>query len=113
MKRFLLLILVLAGAGIAVYHHQTGRLPWAALSAEEEQVLALKEELAQIRQQWVAAGRAAALGVDGGQADGPLGRLDRLERSLAALDATLKTPEARNLAGALRRDMKVFRSELR
>lgn len=48
-----------------------------------------------------------------GITDVPLARLERLDRSLAELLPKLKTPEARNQAGALRRDLDRFRSEMR
>ena len=114
MKRFLVLLVVLGGAGIGGYYYATGRLPWVDLSPEEVQVAALREEFYQIRQQWRAAGRAAATGMDTSSiSDAPLARLERLERSLTELNAKLKTPEARNQVGALRRDLSTFKSEMK
>ena len=114
MKRILVLILVLGGAGIGGYYYATGRLPWVDMSPEELQVSALREEFEQIRQQWRAAGRAATTGMDTGSiTDVPLARLEQLDRNLTALNAKLKTPEARNLVGALRRDRNTFKSEMK
>lgn len=114
MKRFIVAVLVLGGVGIGGYHYATGRLPWVALSVEEEKIAELQQELGQIRQQWQAAGRAQTFGMDTSSvADAPLARLERLDRSLTDLMAKLKSPEARNQAGALRRDLDRFRSEMR
>lgn len=113
MKR-LLALLLLAGLGIGGYYQATGRLPWVFTSPEEQRVGELREDLARIRQQWLQAGRAQTFGMDtGSMAEGPLVRLEKLEKDLAELNATLKTPEARNLAGSLRRDITVLRSEMR
>ena len=114
MKRFIVAVLVLGGAGVGGYYATTGRLPWVGMSREEEQVAELQQELGQIRQQWQAAGRAQTFGMDtSGITDVPLARLERLDRSLAELLPKPKTPEARNQAGALRRDLDRFRSQMR
>lgn len=113
MKR-LLAFLLLVGLGIGGYYQATGRLPWVFTSPEEQRVAELREDLGRIRQQWAQAGRAQSFGMDTTSlADGPLARLEKLEKDLADLTATLKTPEARNLAGSLRRDITVLRSEMR
>lgn len=50
MKRFIVAVLVLGGAGVGGYYATTGRLPWVGMSREEEQVAELQQELGQIRQ---------------------------------------------------------------
>jgi hypothetical protein len=114
MKRFILLALVVCGVGIGGYYASTGRMPWVFQSEEEQQVAALKEELGRIRQQWQQAGKAQSFGLDTGSiAEGPLAQLDQLEKSLTELTPRLKTPEARNQAGSLRRDITAFKATMR
>jgi len=114
MKRFILLALVVGGVGIGGYYVATGRLPWVFLSEEEQKVGALKEELGRIRQQWQQAGKAQTFGLDtGGITDQPLAQLEELDRNLAELIPKLKTPEARNQAGSLRRDITAFKNTMR
>jgi hypothetical protein len=84
------------------------------LSAEAQQVADLQEVFVHIRQQWKSAGRTQALGVDASsQIEGPLARLEQLERDLAELAPKLRTPEARKQAQSLRQEVAVFRSEMR
>ena len=45
----LLLILLLGGACLGGYYLKTGQLPWTALSHEEEQVAAIREEFGLVR----------------------------------------------------------------
>ena len=45
--------------------------------------------------------------------DGPLAKLEHLEKSLAELLPKLKTVEAKNQATQLRRDLASFKSEMR
>jgi len=114
MKKFLLLLLVVGGAGIGVYHHLTGRLPWVALSPEEVQVAELRETLALVRQQWKQAGRAGAFGVDTSTiTDVPLRRLERLETDLAVLIPKLNTPEGLRQAEQLRMELAAFKRDMR
>lgn len=114
MKRLLAVFLVVAAAFTGGHYLMTGRLPWVALSEEEQQVIALREAFNGVREQWRAAGRTQALGVDASsQVEGPLATLDRLERDLAELSPRLKSPEARNRATILQREIAAFRSEMR
>jgi hypothetical protein len=114
MKKYLVLLLVLGGVGTGGYYYTTGRLPWVALSAEEEQIIGLRLEFDNIRQQWQSAGRAQSFGMETTSlADAPIENLSRLEKTLAALLPKLKSAEARNLAGSLRRDITAFRSTMR
>lgn len=114
MKKLLLLILVIGVAWIGITYLSTGRMPWQSISAEEQQVIDLRMELGTIRQQWASAGRASTFGMDtSGITDAPVEKLQRLEQRLKDLNARLKTPEARNLAGALQRDIATFKSEMR
>ncbi len=109
-----LLAVVLGGVFIGGHYLAFGRLPWVALSEEERQVIALREAFEQARGQWQAAGRAQSLGVDASsQGEAPQAALDRIDRDLEALVPRLKTTEARNRATILRRDIAVFRSEMR
>lgn len=112
--RKLLLLVVLGVAGIGGYYLIHGRVPWVALSVEEVRIAELSEELGVIRQQWKQAGRAGALGVETSSiTDGPVERLQRLDASLAALLPGLKTAEGRKQAELLRREIAVFKSEMR
>ena len=114
MKRILAVFLVVAGLFTGVYYVMTGRLPWVALSQEEQQVIALGEEFQRARQQWQAAGRTQALGVDASsQIETPLATLDRLDQELADLTPQLKSTEAKNRAPILRREIAAFTSEMR
>jgi len=114
MNRLLLILLLLGAAGTGAYYASNGHLPWVAVPPEEAEVAALKEELQLIRQQWKQAGRAGALGVDTSTiTDGPLAKLEHLEKSLAELLPKLKTVEAKNQATQLRRDLASFKSEMR
>ena len=114
MKRFLGVFLVLAVALTGGYYYMTGRLPWVALSQEEQQVIALGEEFERARQQWQAAGHTQALGVDASsQVETPLATVERLELELAGLTPQLKTTEAKNRATILRRDIAAFKSEMK
>jgi len=114
MKRLLIVLLVLGGAFVGGSYLLTGRLPWVVLSAEAQQVADLQEVFVHIRQQWKSAGRTQALGVDASsQIEGPLARLEQLERDLAELAPKLRTPEARKQAQSLRQEVAVFRSEMR
>jgi hypothetical protein len=113
-KKLLVLLLVLGGAYVGGTYALTGRLPWVEVAPEAQQIAALRAELTRIRQQWQQAGRAATFGMDtGGLADAPLARLEQLETSLETMTPRLKTPEAREQAGALRRELMAFKSELR
>jgi hypothetical protein len=114
MKRLLVILLVLGGAFVGGSYFMTGRLPWAALSAEERQVADLQEAFVHVRQQWKSAGRTQALGVDASsQIEAPLARLEQLEKDLTELAPRLKTPEAQKQAKSLRQEVAVFRSEMR
>ncbi len=114
MKRILTIFLVVAGLFTGGYYFMTGRLPWVALSQEEEQVIALGAEFQRAREQWQAAGRTQALGVDASsQVESPLATLDRIDRELADLTPQLKSTEAKNRATILRRDIAAFKSEMR
>lgn len=114
MKRFILLAVVLGAAGTGGYYAVTGRLPWVFLSEEEQKVVVLREEFNRIRQQWQQAGKAQTFGVDmSSLAEGPLAQVAELDRSLADLTPQLKTAEARNQAGSLRRDLAAFRNSMR
>jgi len=114
MKRLLVVVLVLGGALVGGSYLMTGRLPWVALSAEEQQVEALRESFSLVRQQWKTAGRTQALGVDASSlTEGPLANVERIDRDLAELIPKLKTVEARNQANQLKREVTTFRSEMR
>ncbi|HEY3401426.1 MAG TPA: hypothetical protein VGK03_12415 [Geothrix sp.] len=114
MKRILVVILVLSGVLIGGHYLMTGRLPWVALSDEEQQVVALREEFDRIRQQWRQAGQTQALGVDASsQSDSIPDRLEQLDRTLAELTPRFKTYEAKNQATTLRREIATFKSEMR
>jgi outer membrane murein-binding lipoprotein Lpp len=114
MKRILAVFLVVGGLFTGGYYYMTGRLPWVALSEEEQQVIALREDFERARQQWQAAGRTQALGVDASsQVESPLATLERVERDLAQLEPHLKATEAKNRATILRRDLAAFKSEMR
>jgi hypothetical protein len=110
----LLLLLLLVGACLGGYYHFTGKLPWAAPSAEEEQITTLRTEFDLVRQQWKQAGRAATFGMDTSSVtDAPLAKLETVERGLADLLPKLKTPEAKLQASVLRKDIATFKSEMR
>lgn len=112
--RKLLLLIVLGIAGIGGYYLMYGRLPWVSLSPEELQVAELREEFGVIRQQWKQAGRAGAFGMDTSTiTDAPLEKLQKLEASLTGLLPKLKSAEGRKQAEQLRRDVAVFKSEMR
>jgi hypothetical protein len=114
MKRILFVFLVVAGLFTGGYYYMTGRLPWVALSPEEQQVIDLGEEFERAREQWQAAGRTQALGVDASsQVEAPLATLERIDRELEALTPRLKSTEAKNRATILRRDLAAFKSEMR
>jgi hypothetical protein len=114
MKRILAVFLVVAALFTVGYYFATGRLPWVALSTEEQQVIDLGEEFARAREQWQAAGRTQALGVDASsQVEAPLATLDRIDKELAGLTSQLKSTEAKNRATILRRDIAAFKSEMR
>jgi hypothetical protein len=114
MKRLLIVLLVLGGAFLGGSYLMTGRLPWATLSVEERQVADLQEAFVHVRQQWKSAGRTQALGVDASsQIEGPLARLEQLEKDLAALAPVLRTPEAQKQAQRLRQEIAIFKSEMR
>lgn len=114
MKRLLAVVLFVGAVMIGGSYLMTGRLPWVALSPEEQQVLALREEFDRAREQWQAAGRTQALGVDASsQVEAPLATLERIERELDHLGASLKSTEAKNRATILRRDLAAFKSEMR
>jgi hypothetical protein len=114
MKRILTVFLVVAGLFTGGYYLMTGRLPWVALSVEEQHVIDLGDEFARAREQWQAAGRTQALGVDASsQVEAPLATLERIDRELADLTPRLKSTEAKNRATILQRDMAAFKSELR
>lgn len=114
MKKLLVLLLVLGGAYVGGTYALTGKLPWVEVAPEAKQVADLRAELTRVRQQWQQAGRAATFGMDTGSlADAPLARLEQVELSLEALTPKLKTPEAKQQAGALRRELTAFKSELR
>lgn len=114
MKKLLLLVLAIGVAWIGISLLSTGRMPWQSISPEEQQVIDLRMDFESIRTQWASAGRAATFGADTSSlADAPVEKLQRLEQRLKDLNSRLKTPEARNLAGALQRDVATFRSELR
>ena len=114
MKRLLAVVLFVAVIVTGGYYLATGRLPWVALSLEEQQVVALRDEFDRAREQWQAAGRTQALGVDASsQVEAPLATVERLERDLADLMPRLKTAEARNRAASLQRDLATFKGEMR
>ncbi len=114
MKRLIVILVLVAGAWIGISYYSSGRLPWVATSPEEQQVADLRTEFGLIRQQWQGAARASSFGVDtGGMADDPVEKLKRVEQRLAELVPTLKTAEARNQAGELRREILEFKSTLR
>ncbi|HEY3272023.1 MAG TPA: hypothetical protein VGJ89_12510 [Geothrix sp.] len=114
MKRILAVFLLVAGLFIGGYYFMTGRLPWVALSTEEQHVIDLGEEFQRAREQWQAAGRTQALGVDASsQVESPLATLDRLDQELADLTPQLKSTEAKNRATILRRELAAFKSEMR
>jgi hypothetical protein len=114
MKKFIMFALVLGGVGTGGYYLATGRLPWVALSEEEQQIAALREELSRIRQQWAQAGRAATFGMDTRtMAEGPLAQLEQVDKAVADLSPRLKTAEARTQAQSLRQDIEAFRSKMR
>ncbi len=108
------MVLLVGGALAGGSYLLTGRWPWVALSPEEQQVAALRERLGRIRQRWHEAGKAQALGVDASsQSDDLPTQLDRLDQEVADLLPTLRTTEAREQAVLLRRDIAVFRHEMR
>lgn len=114
MKRLLVIMLLIGGAFVIGYKVMTGRLPWVALSDEEQEVLAFRQEFNRIRQLWQTAGRTQALGVDASsQVDDPLARLERLEQALADFTPRLKTTEAKLQADSLRGEMATFKAEMR
>jgi hypothetical protein len=115
MKRLLLILLVLGGAGVGGYYLAYGRLPWEALSGEDQQVLVLREQLSRIRQQWAQAGRAQALGPmdTGSMVEGPLAKVDQLERDLEELAPKLKHPQAKVQAANLRQEIATFKMTMR
>ena len=114
MKKLLLIILVLGGAFIGGSYLMTGRLPWVQLSAEEQQVAALREEFDQLKRQWREAGRAALSGIDtGSTTEMPLAKLEQLEKALAERLPTLKTGEARLQASQLQREIITFKADMR
>jgi len=114
MKRLLIALIVLAGAGVGGYYVQTGRLPWAAPSQEEILVAAQRTAFDVVREQWKQAGRAGTFGMDTGTVtETPLVKLERLEADLAALLPRLTSPEARKQAGQLRQDIATFKAGMR
>lgn len=114
MKKLLVVLLVLGAAFIGGSYLLMGRLPWVTISAEERQVGDLQEAFVHVRQQWKSAGRTQALGVDASsQIEGPLARLEQLERDLTELAPKLRTPEAKKQAQSLRQEIATFKSEMR
>ena len=114
MRPILVLVLVAGVAWIGGSYALHGRLPWVAVSDEEQQLQTLRESLDRIRAQWRAAGRAGALGLDASsQAEGPLMALEQLEKDLAALEPRLKRGPDKVQAAKLRREVAMFRSEMR
>ena len=113
MKRLLLVALLVGGVMVGGSYLLTGRLPWVALSPEEQQVAALRERLSRLRQQWRAAGQTQALGVDASStSDSIPDQLDQLDREVAELLPTLRTTEAREQAVFLQHDIATFRGEM-
>jgi len=114
MKRFLALIFVLGCLGTGGYYLAKGRLPWVEPSREEQEMAALRERFSQVRQQWKQAGRAATTGIDTGTiTETPLVKLEQLEKDLERVITGLKMPQARKQAEDLRRELAIFRAELR
>jgi len=114
MRRFLILLIVLGGAGTAGYYYLYGRLPWVSLSQEEQQVAAVRAEFDVIRQQWKQAGRAATFGMDTSSVtDTPLAQLERTEKTLADLEPGLQSQKARDQAAQLRMDIRAFKLTMR
>ena len=114
MKKLLLILLVLGVAGVGGYYYAYGRLPWVDPSPEEQQISALKEDFARIRQQWAQAGRTQAVGVDAGsQVDGVLARLDKLDLELEDLSARVKSTQVKIQASNLRTEVAAFKMNLR
>jgi hypothetical protein len=114
MKRFLVLLLVLGCLFAGGFYVVNGRFPWAEVPPEEQEVAALREGFQQVRQQWKQAGRAATSGIDTSSVtEAPLARLEQLEKNLEQVALRLKMPQARKQAEDLRRDMAVFKAEMR
>ncbi len=114
MKRLLVIALLVGGVMVGGSYLMTGRWPWVALSPEEEQVAALRDNLGRIRQRWREAGKTQALGVDASSLSDDLPtQVDRLDQAVADLQPQLKTTEAREQAVLLRRDIATFRAEMR
>lgn len=113
MKKVLLLF-AMAATGLAGFYYATGRLPWVAVSLEEQQIAELRGEFHLVRQQWKQAGRAGSFGLDTGTiTEVPLAKLERLEGALAGLLPKLRTNAARGQGELLRWDIAMFKSEMR
>jgi hypothetical protein len=114
MRNLLLLVLVLACAGIGGYYYAYDRLPWEEASPEDQQISALKDDFTRIRQQWAQAGRTQGLGVDAGsQTEGVMARLDKLDRDLEELSPRVKGTQAKVKLSNLRTEIAAFKMSMR
>ncbi len=87
MKKFVLLVLLLAGAWVGLNYMRTGQLTLmpSEMSEEERQIQALEKELASVRTQIAQAGRSAGLtGMDTtGDVSALIERQEQLEKEIA------------------------------
>jgi len=114
MKQILLILVILGGIALGGYYAMNGRMPWSTGSPEEVQVAALRADYNVVREQWKQAGRATIGGMDTSSiTDTPLLKLEQLEKNLAELERTLKTPEAKSQAAILRKELSDFKRTMR
>lgn len=115
----LVMVIVLGLAGLLAYNYATtGQwtlIPGGNLSAAEQQLRELEDELAAVRKQAGQAHRVASLSGTDMTADVEAARraLARLDKSLVELRKRLDSDSARKRAGRLAGDIAAFREEMR
>ena len=118
MKKLVMVIAFGLAALLAYNYSTTGQLtliPGGKLSAAEQQLRELEDELATIRKQTGQAHRVASLSGTDMTADVEAARraLARLDKSLVELRKRLDSDSARKRAGRLARDIAAFKDEMR
>ena len=118
MKKLVMLVL-LAVAGLLAYNYATtGQwtlIPGGNLSAAEQQLREMEDELASVRKQAGQAHRMASMSGMDATADVEAARraLARLDKSLAELSKRLDSDSARKRAGQLAHDIAAYKKEMR
>ncbi|NOZ95026.1 MAG: hypothetical protein GXP47_09865 [Acidobacteria bacterium] len=117
MRKLLLVLIVVAGAVLAVQHFTGGSLTLGlGQSAEAKEIKRLSSELASVARDYDTAGKGAAIsGVDtSSEATAALNSLDRIERELVQVEKRIKPADAAARAAAveLHRRIKDLRASM-